>query len=215
MKFILFVSLLIMLSLFASGCERSVESQSIVFAANGYPSVKSLLSKPELNGLLKKNQITENEVVKLTAALTGYDERLIGLVIGLVNTTGDVNLPTTDKLSSIKFSEDNYSSIVTATAASMLVSGFPITEAGDTKNGCILISKIPPLTNLFSLSGGTITIWIQAKDGDIFVYGISKINQSSDILGVNDKRLHNIFNGVKKYLGHYPSFEEANGSVSK
>ena len=214
MKFLSFALLTIMLSLFTSGCEKSLESYPIVSADNGLPSVKSLIAKPELNGLLKRNHISENAIAKLTSALTGYDEQLIGLAIGLIN-TDDFDFPTVDKLSSMKFSEDNYSLIVTATAASMLINGFPISEAGDTKIGCILISKILPLRNLFSLSGGTITIWIEAKDGDIFVYGISKLNQSYDIFGTNDKRLSNVFNDVKKYLGHYPSFEEANGSVSK
>lgn len=214
MKFLSFALLTIMLSLFTSGCEKSLESYPIVLADNGLPSVKSLIAKPELNGLLKRNHISENAIAKLTSALTGYDEQLIGLAIGLIN-TDDFDFPTVDKLSSMKFSEDNYSLIVTATAASMLINGFPISEAGDTKIGCILISKILPLRNLFSLSGGTITIWIEAKDGDIFVYGISKLNQSYDIFGTNDKRLSNVFNDVKKYLGHYPSFEEANGSVSK
>ena len=214
MKFLSFALLTIMLSLFTSGCEKSLESYPIVSADTGLPTVKSLIAKPELNGLLKRNHISENAIAKLTSALTGYDEQLIGLAIGLIN-TDDFDFPTVDKLSSMKFSEDNYSLIVTATAASMLINGFPISEAGDTKIGCILISKILPLRNLFSLSGGTITIWIEAKDGDIFVYGISKLNQSYDIFGTNDKRLSNVFNDVKKYLGHYPSFEEANGSVSK
>jgi hypothetical protein len=214
MKFLFFAFLITMLSLFTSGCEKCLESYPIVFADSGLPSVKSLIAKPELNGLLKRNHISGNAVAKLTSALTGYDEQLIGLVIGLVN-TDDFDFPAIDKISSMKFSEENYSSIVTATVASMLVNGFPISEAGDTKIGCILISKILPLRNLSSLSGGTITIWIEAKDGEISVHGISKINQSYDIFGVNDKRLGNVFNDVKKYLGHYPSFEEANGSVSK
>ena len=212
MKFTFITALLVCLSLLSIGCNKSSQPHSIVIAKNGLPSVISLISKPELNELFKKKYLSENDAAKLTSELTGYNEKSIEIALNFIK-SDDVDfddLWITRKFSSISFSDETYNSIVTATAASMLINGHQISEAGDTKAGCVLKSIVPPLGNIFSISGATITIWIEKQEREIIVYGLTQGHKGYEILGINDKRLSNIFDGINKYLGKYPSFKEIN-----
>ena len=75
--------------------------------------------------------------------------------------------------------------------------------SGDTKACCVLKSIVPQLGNIFSLSGATIKIWIEKQEREIIVYGLTQGHKGYEMLGINDKRLNNIFDGINKYLGKY------------
>ena len=215
MKILLSGIFLICFSILLGGCDSPNDPQKIVMAKNGLPSVKSLISKPELKGLLKNKSVSKEDATKLIAALTGYNEKLIEISINLIGDNNDVDFGkfgTNDKTISTEFFDENYSAVVTATAASLLINAHPILEAGDTKTGCVIKAKIN--ANLYS-NGGTVTIWIEPKDGKIYVYGKSELNQIYDLFGVNDKGLKNIFDGINQSLGRHQNFQEANSSSSK
>lgn len=196
------------LTLLAS-CNPTTETNKVMIAKNGLPAVKSLISKPELNGLAKKKSTSKESAIQLISALTGYNEKLIKSSIDLISDNNDVDfgkLGQKIKTLSIEVGDESYSSVVTATAASLLLNNHPIIEAGDTKKGCVIKAKIE--ATLYSLSG-VITVWIEPKDGKVMVYGKSELNQAYDPFGVNDKGLLNVMDGINKTLGYHQSFDEA------
>lgn len=193
-----------------TGCNSSSEKDKVVIAKNGLPAVKSLIAKPELNSLVKKKAFSKESATRLISALTGYNEKLVEASIDLIADNNDVDFGKfgqNNKTISMEVTDETYSAVVTATAASLLINNHPIIEAGDTKVGCVIKSKIE--ANLYSFSG-TITIWVEPTDGKIMIYGKSEINQAYDLFGVNDKGLSNVMDGIKKALGNNQSFQEAN-----
>lgn len=208
-KELLLVILLCVLFTLLNACNSSNDTNKVVIAKNGLPSVNSLISKPELHELLKKKTTTNENATLLISALTGYNEKTIRATIDIINDNNDVDFSKfgqNTKTISMEVSDESYSSVVTATAASILINNHPIIEAGDTKKGCIIKAKIE--TTLYS-SGGTITLWIEPKNNKIIVYGRSEINQIYDLFGINDKGLLNVMDGINKSLGRYQSHEES------
>jgi|GEM_PF-1416362 len=206
---IISILLLVFLSLL-TGCNSSTEKDKVVIAKNGLPAVKSLIAKPELNSLVKKKAFSKESATRLISALTGYNEKLVEASIDLIEDNNDVDFGKfgqNNKTISMEVTDETYAAVVTATAASLLINNHPIIEAGDTKVGCVIKSKIE--ANLYS-SSGTITIWVEPTDGKIMIYGKSEINQAYDLFGVNDKGLSNVMDGIKKALGNNQSFQEAN-----
>ena len=211
------ILLLFCVSVYIVGCNKSDPSndasvnqaEKIVLAKNGLPSVKSLISKSELNTVVKKKSLSKENAVKLISVLSGYNENLIGISLDLINDNNDVDFErfgTTSKILSTKISGIEYSSVVKAAAASLLLNEHAILAIGDTRLGYIIKANIA--SNLYA-NGGIIYIWIEPKDGEIYIYGKSELKQIYDVFGVNNKGLINIFKEINQILDIHQSFDEA------